>query len=119
MGSAERNSVVTGRNYRFVGDTQAVTSENIYCLNAQGNKFVLTNGHGAFRACFKPDSFDRTVNQLSIDTQTDDDATAIPSLSGGSMTDPTPNAPIYNLHGQRVVPTSPGLYILNGRKVVR
>lgn len=119
VGSAERNTVVTGRNYRFVGDTQAVTSENIYCLNAQGNKFVLTNGHGAFRACFKPDSFDRTVNQLSIGTQTDDDATAIPSLSGGSMTDPTTNAPIYNLHGQCVRPTSHGLYIRNGRKVAR
>ena len=119
VGSAENNTVVSGHNYRFMGNTQAVTTENIYCLNAQGNKFVLTNGHGAFRACFKPDSFDRTVSQLSIGTETDGDVTAMPSVSLGSRPGPTTDAPCYNLHGQRIVPTSHGLYIRNGKKVVR
>ncbi len=106
---------VTGSNYRFMGNTQAVTTENIYCLNNDGTSFTLTNGSPAFRAYFKPGTFDRTVTMLSIGSEPDGDATGIQDIR---KKDTEGKGDIFNLSGQRVTKPIRGLYITNGRKIV-
>ena len=106
---------ITGSYYRFVGSTHAVSTENIYCLNAAGNKFELksSGGSGAFRAFFKPDTFDRTVTSLAIGGY--EDPTGIDSIINSEAQE---DGIYYNLKGQRVANPTKGLYILNGKKVV-
>ena len=106
---------ITGDFYRFVGSTHAVSTENIYCLNAAGNKFELkaTGGSTAFRAFFKPDIFDRTVTSLAIGGY--EDPTGIDSIINSEVQE---DGIYYNLKGQRIANPTKGLYILNGKKVV-
>ena len=118
--------VVTAGNYRFVGDTKAVSDENIYCINAAGNKFELkaTGGSAAFRSFFKPGIFDRdiessvpSIEYIAIDgsDETTDIGSLTPTLSKGEGV-------VYDLQGRKVAngqkPTAKGLYILNGKKVI-
>ena len=108
-------SSVTGGNYRFVGETKAVSTENIYCINAAGNQFVLkaTGGSPAFRPFFKADMFDRTVTSLGIGNG--GGTTGIETMSDvrSVMSDVW-----YDLQGRRVENPTKGVYIKNGRKVV-
>jgi hypothetical protein len=108
-------SSVTGGNYRFVGETKAVSTENIYCINAAGNQFVLkaTGGSPAFRPFFKADMFDRTVTSLGIGNG--GGTTGIETISEvrSVMSDVW-----YDLQGRRVENPTKGVYIKNGRKVV-
>ena len=119
LSSVDRDAVVMGGHYQFVGSTQTVAMENVYCINDEGNAFVLANGHSAFRACFQPYTFAPDVTRLTIcdesDSVDDDVATALPTVVRHDNT----NHNYYNLNGQRTTPSSPGLYIQNGRKVVR
>ena len=113
-----KQSVTTGSNYRFVGDTHAVTTENIYCINGAGNKFELkaTGGSPAFRPYFKSDIFDRSVDALSIGTGTNG-TTGISEVSGKTE---DVRGDFYDLSGRRLgqQPTAKGIYIVNGKKVV-
>lgn len=104
-------SSVTGDNYRFIGSTVQDNTANIYCINADGNKFELTNGSAPFRAFFKPGIFDRTVTSLSIGGDT---ATAINDLNNNLNV----NNNYYDLQGRRVMQPQKGLYIVNGKKVI-
>ena len=118
LSSIDRDAIVQGGHYQFVGSTQTVATENVYCINDEGNAFVLSNGHNAFRASFQPYSFVPNVTRLAIFEETDnvdnDDVTALPTV--------IPHDNIcrhyYNLNGQRTSTPSPGLYIQNGRKIV-
>ena len=105
-------SSVTGDYYRFMGNTVQDNTENIYCLNTQGNTFILNENGGStpFRAYFKPGIFDRSVTSLSIDNGT---TTAISSMSN----EPTSNNYYYDLQGRRVIQPQKGLYIVNGKKI--
>ena len=91
---------------------------NIYCLNASGNKFELkeTGGSGPFRAYFKPGTFDSSITSLGIGSG---DAT---SISLPTINDPrsTINSGWYTLNGMRLdgKPTTQGVYIHNGKKIV-
>ena len=110
-------STITGSNYRFIGKTVTDGTENIYCLNADGNQFELktSGGSNPFRAYFKADTFDRTMTSLAIG-------------SGSGTTDiqtfePTSKPQTdswYTLDGRRISgqPTQKGLYIVNGKKIV-
>lgn len=112
-------SSITGANFRFVGNTVQDNTANIYCLNADGNAFVLkeTGGSAPFRAYFKPGTFDASVTNLGI-----------ASWSGGttSISEPSINisnetpATWYSIDGRRLTtkPTQKGIYIQNGKKVV-
>lgn len=115
VSASNESTSVTGSNYRFMGNTQAVTTENIYCLNNDGTSFTLTNGSPAFRAYFKPGTFDRTVTMLSIGSEPDGDATGIQDIR---KKDTEGKGDIFNLSGQRVAKPIRGLYITNGRKIV-
>ena len=105
-------SPFTAENYILKGSTSAVGTENIYRINATGDSFVLGNGCGAFRAYFKPVSFNPAVTTLRIvnDGTTGVDATLVNSEKV--------NSDVYDLQGRRVLPLKKGIYITNGKKVV-
>ena len=114
--------VVTAENYRFIGNTQQDNTENIYCINNDGDKFILGNGSAPFRAFFKADIFDRTVTSLAIGF---DETTGIKSLTLTPAPIGEGNDVIYDLQGRRIGQWStlnsqlrPGLYIINGKKVI-
>lgn len=119
-----QRGIVTAENYRFIGNTQQDNTENIYCINAAGNKFELkaTGGSPAFRPYFKADIFDRTVSSLAIGF---DETTGIKSLTLTPAPIGKGNDVIYDLQGRRIGQWStlnsqlrPGLYIINGKKVI-
>ena len=107
---------VTASNFRFIGNTVQDDTENIYCLNDDGNAFVLkeTGGSGPFRAYFKPGIFDRTLTSLAIGsgtgTTTDIDAMFLNNAPSATN--------VYDLQGRRVTQPTKGLYIVNGKKVI-
>ena len=114
---------VTGGYYRFIGDTKAVGTENIYSLNADGNQFVLDDGSAPFRAYFKANMFDRSESSLSIGNG--GGTTGIENNNRETIN----NNRYYDLQGRRVEnPTNAchtstfrlkkGVYIKNGCKVV-
>ena len=107
---------VTASNFRFIGNTVQDNTQNIYCLNDDGNAFVLkeTGGSGPFRAYFKPGIFDRTLTSLAISsgtgTTTDIDAMFMNNAPSATS--------VYDLQGRRVTHPTKGLYIVNGKKVI-
>ena len=115
--SGDTPAIITGSSYRFVGSTQTVDTENIYTLNASGNNFVLNadGGSGAFRAFFKPGTYDYTVTSLSIGNESDH-TTGVQGLK--VEPENTKDSKMYNLNGQRVAQPKKGLYIVNGKKVM-
>ena len=117
-------TTVTAEYYRFMGQTQKDNTENIYCINAAGNKFEqkATGGSPAFRPYFKADIFDRTTSSLAIGS---DETTGIKSLTLTPAPIGKGNDVIYDLQGRRIGQWSalnsqlrPGLYIINGKKVI-
>ena len=117
-------TTVTAEYYRFMGQTQKDNTENIYCINAAGNKFELksTGGSPAFRPYFKADIFDRTTSSLAIGF---DETTGIKSLTPNPSPIGEGSDVIYDLQGRRIGQWStlnsqlrPGLYIINGKKVI-
>ena len=117
-------TTVTAEYYRFMGQTQKDNTENIYCINAAGNKFELkaTGGSPAFRPYFKADIFDRTVSSLAIGS---DETTGIKGLTLTPAPIGKGSDVIYDLQGRRIGQWStlnsqlrPGLYIINGKKVI-
>ncbi len=104
---------VTGSNYRFIGSTVQDNTANIYCLNAAGSAFALTDGSGPFRAYFKPGTFNSSVTMLGIGNWTGD-ATGIQGLGRETITDNI----YYDLQGRRVEHPTKGVYVVNGKKVV-
>ena len=108
-------SNITGGNYRFVGTNIQDNTPDIYCLNANGNKFVLTNGSGPFRAYFKPGMFDRAISSLSIHSG-NGGTTEIP-FNVQRSTFNVDNG-YYNLNGQRVEKLTKGIFITNGKLVI-
>lgn len=103
---------VTGGYYRFIGDTRAVGTENIYSLNADGNQFVLDDGSAPFRAYFKANMFDRSESSLSIGNG--GGTTGIENNNRETIN----NNRYYDLQGRRVENPTKGVYIKNGCKVV-
>lgn len=112
-------AVITCSNYRFVGETKAVSTENIYCINAAGNKFELkaTGGSKAFRPFFKNGTYDRTSSSLPayLTIGTEGISTGIQQIE--DVRSKKDNV-YYDLNGRRVLYPKKGLYILNGKKVI-
>ena len=107
---------VTGSNYRFIGGTKAVDTENIYSLNAVGNKFVLGNRSIPFRAYFKANTFDRSESSLSIGNGSG--TTGISEVR--NKTDEGSNNIVYDLSGRRVGSSlKKGVYIQNGKLFIK
>jgi hypothetical protein len=117
---ADRHTTVTAHNYRFTGSTHTVYSQDIYSLNATGNRFQLANSSKAFRAYFKSADSHQSCTSLSIGT---DEVTGIDRIplnlsSYGEKS-------VYTLDGRCVQKSetqnsglTKGLYIIHGKKVV-
>ena len=112
-------AVITCSNYRFVGETKAVSTENIYCINAAGDKFELkaTGGSKAFRPFFKNGTYDRTSSSLPayLTIGTEGISTGIQQIE--DVRSKKDNV-YYDLNGRCVLYPKKGLYILNGKKVI-
>ena len=124
---ANAKASTTGTNYKFVGTTvQKSNLENIYKLNADGNRFVKgTASIDPFRAYFAPTSTAATATELSFRFAADEPeivevVTAItkPLSDKSEIGEKLTNAPVYNMNGQRVSHPTKGLYIVNGKKVI-
>ncbi len=112
-------SIVTASNYRFVGNTQKVNTENIYCINSEGSKFSLkaSGGSAAFRPFFKAGIADRFVSSMSVTSLaigTDGGTTGIELKKPDTKMDNQ----YYDLNGHRVLYPRKGVYILNGKKII-
>lgn len=109
-------SPYTGENYIFKGVTSAVSMENIYTLNENGNSFVLGNDCGAFRAYFKPVTFNPAVTTLSI---VNEGATSVADVKQQQKDGKTD---VYDLQGRKITNSqqskASGIYISNGKKVI-
>ena len=118
-------SAITAGNYRFVGGTKTVNTENIYCINAAGNRFELkaTGGSAAFRPFFKYGIFDRDIEMTvpSIEYLAIGDANGATGISDATHLnnkEGIESRVVFNLNGQRVTQPQKGLFIINGNKVV-
>lgn len=111
------NTTVTGNYYRLMSSYVSTDTPDIYCLNADGNRFVLqaTGGSKPFRAYFKADSFDREVTSLSIGP----DGGSTTAIASMGMPAATASGAVYNLNGQRVAQPVKGIYIHNGKKIIK
>ena len=112
IGASNYKPSVVGNNYRFMGSTSADETHDIYTINGAGDRFVLSDGCGAFRAYFKADLFDRTVGELTIGSE--GGTTAIFDVN---MLAPAGDGCYYNLNGQRVKTPRQGLYVKDGKKI--
>ena len=108
----------TGTNFKFVGTiVQKSNLENIYKLNADGNRFVKgTASIEPFRAYFAPTTIAATATELSIGFG--GTTTGVIEIDAVSGVDKVNDNGIYNMNGQRVSHPTKGLYIVNGKKVV-
>ena len=109
---ADAVSSFTAGYYTFMGSTHAVSTENIYMLNDGGSAFVLGQGSDAFRAYFKPVTFNPSVVRLRINTG---ETSGIHSMLNSEC---LMLNEMYDLQGRRVSPQKKGIYITNGKKVV-
>lgn len=108
-------ATITGDNYRFIGLTRTVTTENFYSLNTAGNKFELkASGSSApFRSFFKADVFDRSVGSLSIGNG--GGTTGIEAIEWPQIIQ---SDKAFDLNGRQITKPVKGIVIMNGRKVV-
>ena len=108
----------TGANYRFVGNTLQDNTENIYCINAEGDAFSLnaSGGSAPFRAYFKPGAFSQTVSSLAIGSVTGETTaiTLAPVVTNNE------DGYWYTIDGRRLTgkPSQKGIYIQNGKKII-
>ena len=120
--SSDARGTITGSSYKFVGTTSAKSGlTNIYKLNAEGSSFVKTDGSvESFRAYFAPTTYQYDTDMLSI------------GIGGGTTTGIADMLPaqqmsvksgVYNLNGVKVSDTleslPAGIYIINGKKIVK
>lgn len=117
VNNSNSRAIITGLNYRFIGNTVQDSTQDIYCLNDDGNAFVLNENSGSnpFRAYFKPYSFDRNVNSLGIGNGNTTLIGEAVSMEHGAQN----NTFVYDLQGRRVSgQLQHGLYIKNSKKIL-
>ena len=115
---------MTGYNYSFVGRTAAKNLDNVYTLNSEGSCFEKNNTTvDAFRAYFIAEKLQFAASNLSVmslHTVTPTVPTYIDSIA---RHDQPAAAAIYTLDGRKVSgdwSTLPkGMYIINGKKVIK
>lgn len=120
--SNDASATITGSSYKFVGTTSSKSDlTDIYKLNAEGSNFQKgTTSMESFRAYFAATSYQYASDVLNI------------AIGGGTTTTiadmlPTKEASaksgIYNLNGVKVGDTleslPAGIYVINGKKVVK
>lgn len=116
---------ITGRNYKMVGSFKSEEAKDIYSLNEEGTAFVRgTANVYPFRAIFVPITPDGIDQQLTIvpnfvpEKPIGEDAGIPDGINEINQASKT-NDKIYNLNGVRVDKPSKGIYIINGKKVIK
>ena len=100
-------------NYYYYGlslnSKNELASIGLYWMNADGSAFT----NGAHKAYLKLEKsiFDNSVKAFVFD----DMQTLISEIQAESKS----NHSLYNLQGQRVKKAQKGIYIINGKKVIR
>ena len=118
------NNITSGLVYDFVGSTKGQSKSDVFTLNDDGNRFGLNTAPttiAPFRAYFE-----------SIETNTAKSSLAISIVKAGTtdlqqiLSVEDSNAPVYNLSGIMVGKIGAGvdnlekgIYIINGKKIVR
>lgn len=112
--------VAAGSDYNFVGTYAPLTAGNDVITAADfvlgADKFVIAKGGNAlkaFRAFIQANEEVAPVKALTINL--DGVATAIEAIDGKAIA----NGAIYNLAGQRVSKAQKGIFIQNGKKVIK
>lgn len=118
------NSSITGRNYKMVGSLKNGEAKDIYSLNNEGTAFVLGSTYvSPFRAYFIPITEDGNDQQLTIVSNFSPNPISedggFPDGINEIVQDSKTNNKIYNLNGVRVKNLSKGIYIINGKKVIK
>jgi len=107
-----------GNNFKFSGSTVGSSLKDVYLLNAEGSSFALVKTSTdvpAFRAWFSPVELSAlTRPSLAIGS---------PETTGISVTthvSEKSEGPWFDLSGRKLnsVPTKPGFYIINGKKII-
>lgn len=106
-------STVYGSHYRFIGHTTDTVQENIYTLNAAGNRFDLSSGSKAFRAYFLRGITNTTITSLAIGN--DDETTGVDEVKGNME---EKEGDWFDLSGRRVMNPKRGVLIRRGEKRV-
>ena len=118
--TATATATLSGNHYKFCGSTTTASLSDVYVLNTKGSKFVKAETHCAdpFRAWFSPVSISSlTLPSLTMTTQ-------------GTLRIVAPEATPsctqqatgwYTLDGRKLSeePIAKGLYIHNGKKVIK
>ena len=120
--SDEARATITGSSYKFVGATSAKSAlADVYLLNAEGSSFEYGSGDAkSFHAYFAPTNYQYATDMLSI------------GIGGGTTTGIADMLPaqkkaakdgIYHLNGMKVSDNlenlPAGIYIINGKKIVK
>lgn len=87
--------------------------ENIYTLNAAGNRFDLSSGSKAFRAYFLRGITNTTITSLAIGN--DDETTGVDEVKGNME---EKEGDWFDLSGRRVMNPKRGVLIRRGEKRV-
>lgn len=115
-------SYTSQTNYLFNGSTKLQTVNNVYALNASGSAFSKQTSYeaGAFRAYFSDKSSGLSTSYLNIGSD-DGQATAIKLLDKDAQV----SSEIYGINGIKVGTgenfdqKSKGVYIINGKKIIK
>lgn len=112
-GTDMETALVNDNNYYYYGlslnSKNELASIGLYWMNADGSAFT----NGAHKAYLKLEKsiFDNSVKAFVFDD--------MQTLISKTQTESKSNHSIFNLQGQRVNQAQKGIYILNGKKVIR
>lgn len=110
------SSSVSGNNYKFAGTMTGENVTDMYVMNVAGNAFNKTTAAVApFRAYFKPMKMLEGAGSTLYIASEKNQLTGINEVNR----EPITNGSYFNLNGQRVSQPGKGLYIINGKKVVK
>ncbi len=115
MGTAFKGVFIATNEYQ----SQTNSSTAYYSVRAEDGKFgYLINYLFPLRACFTL-SGDKSINQdsrtLNLVVLDEGSTTAVQNLDSDTQT----SATIYTLSGQRVRTADKGIYIINGKKIIK
>jgi hypothetical protein len=114
----EASCITSGTNYVFVGTFVKSSLENILALNEEGNQFSSDASQevDAFRGYYQLiNGSNSAAKSLSIfvDGNTPTGITEIDKMKN------VENEQLYNLSGQQVRNAGKGIYIKNGKKIIK
>ena len=114
------SATTCGSNYQFIGTMHKMTLENVYTMDAAGEDFILGETEvGPFRAYFYAWEPVYAAEQLNIRSLN----TFVTPVSYVTVTSTTEKTGIFSLDGRkmgnRLQDLPKGIYIMNGKKIMK